>query len=161
MSCKQAALLIEKYLDNRLKISDKEEFEDHLGLCKECSRKVLESKELYYYIKVQDSMKQDFVLSTESIMDQVYKIKDDTENGNIKNSDGIFFRRLGISMVLAAFIMLFSLFLPIGELNVFDNPVHAESSSKPQEALRINEAFNRIDNTIKSFINSIDFNFNK
>lgn len=161
MNCKQVVILIERLLDNRLDNSLELEVKEHLKACEKCNAIMLEKREFYSYLNAQSAYTPVNRITTEDIMEKINKFQQGEREDRkpSRESNGMFFRKLGYSMVLAAVVMIFSFFLPAGRQNVFDTQFRAETKNHIEKQFNISDTFGRIDNKIRSFFNSINIDF--
>lgn len=161
MNCKQVDIQIDRYLDNRLEHGVNRDILKHFMECEECNNLMSEKKELNGLINESATRIPSNMVDTDRIMRKIYKLQSERENERAHKAEGVFFRRLGVSMILAAFIMLFSLLQPFGRTNMYDASVREELDRKEKNQMDIGGAFSKLDDRIKSLIDSIDFNFKK
>lgn len=163
MKCSQADDLIDKYIEGRLSIESANKLEEHIKECDRCRRELYTRKSVYILmtndrtIKAPDGFEKIVMSAIEGIDSKV--IWKQHAAGQEKYNR--VYRRLGISMVISACIMLFSVSLPVYTLFHIENFAAKGVNAITKKTVDFSETFYKSDYMSKSFISGLNSTLKK
>lgn len=162
MKCKQAVELTDRYLEKRLESKMLEALQEHLNECLSCRYVFEERKELFVLLEAEAEIKAPSGL-TDSIMEAVFKIEVPARviNNNCRRISYPVFRRLGVSMLLTAAIMIFSMFIPPEFGGAIDSFAAEKTNTITDKTNQLSDTITDFDKTIKLFFRNFNQTFER
>lgn len=161
MTCIQVSRLIDKYIDNRLEKNERDLFYEHIKYCTYCSEKLKQYQKILDGLNMDEGMKVPLDFA-QNVMNVIYdlenysyrKINCDTNNTSV-------FKRLGISMILTAAIMLLSFIIPFGKYGSVNSFIIKESRAVTENKMKYEGRLCKIDVSVESFFNKMNDTFRR
>lgn len=157
MKCSQMHELIDRYLDGIQEGYDMESFRQHIRQCKSCRIMLDEKRELMYLFK-SDAGPEVPLNFTNKVMESVKDLK---APARVKAQKGCaisypVFRRLGVSMLLTAVLMIFSIFIPPEFGGAINGMAVERTSEIVTRTSELSKDISKINNSIKAFYKNFE-----
>jgi len=158
MKCRQIVKMIDEFLDKKLEPQGIQLLNEHLEYCESCNAELHYKKELFCILGNDSNITAPGNF-TDNVMNSLPVIKHITGRSNHSaplTACYPFVRRLGVSMILTAAVMLFGVFLPPGFTGTLSSFAAEKTDIITEGTYQLSDSVDEINQKVKTIIKNIN-----